>query len=100
MQTPDVIYLIDMGDEVTWCDDANPSGEIPRDDIVRYQKSNFACCLCKNWKAGEYDTGECRVNMGIKAEFTVEAGWNGGYVSKVETDSDFFCAAFEKCDES
>ena len=26
MKTPKVIYLIDMGDEICWCDDESPSG--------------------------------------------------------------------------
>jgi hypothetical protein len=39
MKTPDVIYLIDGGDEVTWCDDQNPSGEIDPEDTVMYLKA-------------------------------------------------------------
>jgi len=38
MKTPDVIYLIDMGDEIAWCDDPNPSGEYEPDDSIAYVK--------------------------------------------------------------
>ncbi len=40
MKTPDVIYLIDCGDEITWCDDPNPSGDLEPDDVVMYEKSS------------------------------------------------------------
>jgi hypothetical protein len=39
MQTPDVIYLIDTGDEISWCDDPNPSGDLEPDDVVKYIKA-------------------------------------------------------------
>jgi hypothetical protein len=38
MKTPNVIYLIDMGDEIAWCDDPNPSGECAPDDSIAYVK--------------------------------------------------------------
>jgi len=38
MKTPDVIYLIDMGDEIAWCDDPNPSGNYEPDDSIAYVK--------------------------------------------------------------
>jgi hypothetical protein len=38
MKTPDVIYLIDMGDEISWCDDPNPSGNYEPDDSIAYVK--------------------------------------------------------------
>lgn len=40
METPDIIYLIDCGDEITWCDDPNPSGDLEPDDVVMYEKSS------------------------------------------------------------
>jgi hypothetical protein len=98
MQTPDVIYLIDMGDEITWCDDANPSGEIPREDVVRYQKSDFACCKCSHWQEGEYGHGECTERLGSDAEVIIDVMDSGIY--KIETEPNFFCAAFEKRGES
>ena len=39
METPDTIYLIDMGDEVTWCDSPDPSGGVHPDDVCEYVKS-------------------------------------------------------------
>ena len=39
MKTPNIIYLIDMGDEIVWCDDPNPSGEYDADDSVCYVKA-------------------------------------------------------------
>lgn len=41
MLTPNVIYLIDTGDEISWCDDPNPSGYIEPDDVVMYVKSSI-----------------------------------------------------------
>lgn len=40
METPNVIYLIDCGDEISWCDDPNPSGYIEPEDVVKYIKSS------------------------------------------------------------
>lgn len=39
METPDRIWLIDLGDEVTWCDDPDPSGDINERDVVKYVKA-------------------------------------------------------------
>lgn len=39
MKTPDKIYLIDMGDEVTWCDCPDPSGYVDERDVVSYTKT-------------------------------------------------------------
>jgi hypothetical protein len=40
MNTPDVIYLIDVGDEITWCNHPNPTGEVEPGDVVRYEKAS------------------------------------------------------------
>lgn len=47
MKTPDRIWLIDMGDEITWCDDPDPSGEVHPDDTVEYVKAEVAKEACK-----------------------------------------------------
>lgn len=45
METPNVIYLIDTGDEISWCDDQNPSGDIDIDDTIKYVKSSISDAL-------------------------------------------------------
>ena len=35
---PDTIYLIDMGDEVVWCDTPAPDDGIDSRDVVEYKK--------------------------------------------------------------
>jgi hypothetical protein len=39
MKTPDRIWLLDLGDEITWCDCPDPSGDIHPDDAVAYVKA-------------------------------------------------------------
>jgi hypothetical protein len=52
MITPDKIYLIDLGDEVTWCDDPNPSGNVDKQDVVAYIKDTnhlgLKCRYCND----------------------------------------------------
>jgi len=38
MKTPEVIYLIDMGDEIAWCDDESPSGN--EEGSVKYFRAD------------------------------------------------------------
>jgi len=60
------------------------------------------CDECKYWIQNTFYTYPGVVNTGIcdgiqkssKVTFTVYAGWDGGYVSAIETDSDFFCFEF------
>jgi hypothetical protein len=61
------------------------------------------CKDCKHWTRSkesdrylpEDELGTCGASFGEKVAIEVEAGWNGGYVSKIETDHDFFCANHE-----
>jgi hypothetical protein len=41
MITPAEIFLIDIGDEVVWCDDRNPSGNVCEKDVVKYVKADM-----------------------------------------------------------
>jgi hypothetical protein len=41
MLTPEVIYLIDTGDEISWCDDPNPSDEGAEEGSVAYIKKEL-----------------------------------------------------------
>ena len=57
MKTPDKIYLIDMGDEIVWCDTPDPGNGMKPDDAAEYIKtaevspsnsSGLLCCpFCK-----------------------------------------------------
>jgi hypothetical protein len=38
MKTPEHIWLIDMGDAITWCDCPDPSDDIDDEDVVEYVK--------------------------------------------------------------
>lgn len=42
----------------------------------------------------EDEEGEC-AEIASQIDIEVTAGFNGGYVSKIEVKHDFFCAAFE-----
>jgi hypothetical protein len=60
------------------------------------------CGDCKHWIASENNkyflpadfVGECS-GMRSKVDFVVAAGWDGGYVSMIETPADFFCGCHE-----
>lgn len=39
METPDVIYLIDMGDEIAWSYDTNQGSDYEPDDSIKYIKA-------------------------------------------------------------
>lgn len=38
--SPEVIYLIDTGDGVAWCDDPDPTGDGECDDAVKYVRGD------------------------------------------------------------
>ncbi len=40
-RTPDQIYLMDMGDEIAWCDDPAPGAEMNADDAVKYVRADI-----------------------------------------------------------
>ena len=54
------------------------------------------CCkTCSHWLEEEFDSGECKqIRRGL--DITVKAGWDGGYVEKVETEAYFECSFWEK----
>jgi hypothetical protein len=63
------------------------------------------CQDCKHWtesahsKSLTYEghprTGDCeQLQRSDAVTIEVQAGWEGGYVSNIETDGDFFCAEF------
>ena len=54
------------------------------------------CCkTCSHWLEEEFDSGECKqIRRGL--DITVKAGWDGGYVEKVETEADFECSLWDK----
>lgn len=39
-KSPEVIYLIDTGDGVDWCDDPDPTGYGECDDAVKYVRGD------------------------------------------------------------
>jgi hypothetical protein len=63
------------------------------------------CGTCEFWKPSEYNKhflpsdfiGECggllRKN---NVDIEINAGWDGGYVSRIETGIDFFCANYKE----
>lgn len=61
------------------------------------------CDACKHWTPCSSNsyllpddfTGVCSGMPSDKIEFIVKAGWNGGYVSAIETRCDFFCGLCE-----
>ena len=40
MNKPERIWLIDMGDEITWCDCPDPSGDVHPDDVCEYIRAD------------------------------------------------------------
>ncbi len=52
------------------------------------------CDKCEHWERKSSIDGKCAVFFGSKVEIQVSAGWDGGFVSAVLTEPDFFCAAF------
>ena len=45
METPDTIYLIDTGDEVTWCGSQFPSDGINKEDTCAYIKASISLAV-------------------------------------------------------
>ncbi len=37
---PDKVFLINMADEIVWCDEIDPSGDINKDDTTEYTKTS------------------------------------------------------------
>jgi len=60
------------------------------------------CGNCKHWDQRTFNSYEGAVNAGEctkireALEIEVDAGWDGGTVGKIETDSDFGCNLFER----
>jgi len=61
------------------------------------------CRTCKHWTLTDHyesdtvdDEGTCSVHLGIQVSIEIQAGWDGGIVSSVETEESFFCAAYEE----
>ena len=73
------------------------------------------CKDCEFWKPidsngfGEIDTvfidiengremvGKCsELNDTLRVDIDLKTGWDGGYIEKITTTENFFCAAFEK----
>ena len=67
------------------------------------------CKDCEHWKPTEnkiyvgpkYDLektiGICsELNYSECVDINISAGWDGGYVEKITTTENFFCAAFKK----
>jgi hypothetical protein len=58
------------------------------------------CDTCLHWEPSKHNrdflpedyVGSCSDRLGSKVDIIVKAGWEGGYVSGVETGCDFFCA--------
>lgn len=62
---------------------------------------DYRCDACKHWVQETFytydeviDTGQCYGLPSGKITIEVKAGWDGGFVSRVETDADFFCFEF------
>ena len=66
------------------------------------------CECCRYWTQetfytypGAINCGECDRLFGTdRVVITISAGWNGGCVSKITTDEDFFCALFDRRDDT
>ena len=41
LQQPKNIWLINLGDEITWCDDPEPSSDIDEDDVTGYVRADI-----------------------------------------------------------
>lgn len=39
-ETPERIWLIDLGDEITWCDSPDPSDDIDERDVTEYIRAD------------------------------------------------------------
>ena len=66
---------------------------------------NKTCQNCKHWIVKEeeryidFNYGHCK-EVGDKIEIEIVAGWEGGYVKKIETEYDFSCVLWsEKVNE-
>lgn len=70
--------------------------------MIEKNDCEINCGLCRHWKMTQKfesvpDTGECSgMTQNGRIVIDVYAGWEGGYVSSIETDEDFFCAEFKK----
>jgi hypothetical protein len=56
------------------------------------------CDECKYWLCLYTDFGECSVKLGTKVDVLDPEGCKS-IISVIETDADFFCAAFEGKDD-
>jgi hypothetical protein len=56
------------------------------------------CDECKYWLCLYSDFGECSIKLGQKVDIYDHEG-STSLVGRIETDSDFFCAAFEGKDD-
>lgn len=65
-----------MGDEVTWCDDSNPCGNVQERDVVKYIKYEEYKDLCKKLSELARQAGECKgmVDAIIMSANKVEGG--------------------------
>ena len=57
------------------------------------------CDNCVHWEQISTnaipDYGICRgIDQNDKISFAISAGWSGGFVSQIKTDSDFYCGEF------
>jgi hypothetical protein len=70
--------------------------------IIEVFIMEIRCECCRYWTQetfytypGAINCGECdKLSNTDKVDITISAGLDGGYVSKIQTDSDFFCALF------
>ena len=70
MEAPDVIYLIDTGDEISWCDDPNPSGDLEPDDSVAYVKKEQRDELLNALVLAEKALAHCKPDIGYSSKHT------------------------------
>ena len=60
------------------------------------------CKTCKHWNQTTFNNYKDAVNDGkckelpIELEISIKAGWSGGYVEFIETQSNFGCTLYEK----
>lgn len=70
METPEQIYLIDMGHEIAWCDDPAPDDDIDENDVVKYIRAD--CTIrpapCKNQCESQAFNIEIRRLRGVISE--------------------------------
>ena len=71
MDTPKRIWLIDMGDEIVWCDCQDPTGGVHPDDTVEYvrvdrdkvlaKQSEISQCTCASKRFKDSSSG-CQIH--------------------------------------